>query len=199
MSDPLDDLFREAKKYIQAERTAKAERKLRPHLDRKPEEVQAKLLFSNEENWEAGRAIALIHEDSGTVIGNFIEHLHRSVPGARKLIRTSIPVAVSASEYVSGSWWLGEGRKPEPRQEWHTHREVVVHLHLSELGVHSPATLVNVSISYGSIARVELVAETQFAQEGEHGELLISLPAGTNILEVMSRDCKIKVREECGL
>jgi len=199
MSDPLDDLFREAKKYIQAERTAKAERKLRPHADKTVEKAEPKLLFTLEENWQVGRAIALIHEETGTVLGNFVEHTHRSVAGARKLIRCSIPVAVSAAEYVSGSWWLGEGRRPEPKQEWHTQRECVVHLHLSELGVHSPATLVVAHLSYGSIARVELAHETQFAAEGETGQLLITLPAGTNILEVMSRDCKIKVREECGL
>lgn len=156
-----------------------------------------KVLFADPANWERRRGVALIHGESGTLLGQFSEYVHRSVPGARKLLRETAPISVSATEVVSGSWWLGEGRVVEERRPWHERRTAILHLHLSELRVHAPATEVVVHLSYGGIARCELALDTMF--RCEEGEGLLFLPAETNVLEVMSLDSKISLRKECGL
>lgn len=151
--------------------------------------------------WTKGRGIALIHADSESLLGNFVEYLHPS--GARKLVRETWPIAISAVERVEGSWWLGTERTPEPRQDWHTKRPVIMHLHLELLGVHAPAVEMMVHIYYGGIARCELAQTSLFTTAGnqERSMLpsLIELPAGTNVLEVMGLDAKINLRREVGL
>lgn len=145
--------------------------------------------------WTKARGIALIHADSETLLGNFVEYLHPS--GARKLVRETWPIAISAVERVEGSWWLGENRV-EPRQEWHTQRPVIMHLYLEPLGVHAPAVELVVHISYGGIARCELSTNTIFRSESEPLSL-VELPAGTNLLDCMALDAKINLRREVGL
>lgn len=149
--------------------------------------------FLDPAQWTRARGIALIHADSETLLGNFSEYIHRT--GARKLIREASPIAVSAVERVSGSWWLGEHRIITPRAEWHETRRIYVHLHLVELGLRSPAVEVLVALEYGGIARVELVEETKFAGE----DSLVFLPAGTDILASCDLDTKLNVRKGCGL
>jgi len=152
--------------------------------------------FLNPEHWKRTKGIALIHKDTNTLLGNFSEYIHTS--GARKLVRKNAPISVSCSEYVEGSWWLGESIKPEPRRDWHETRPAILHIQLPELHLHSPACEVTAHISYGGIARVELSTDTTFAQT--YGPVtLLHLPTGTNILELMSLDSKIKLREEIGL
>lgn len=168
-----------------------------PKSKRTPEAPQeTSTLFTSESNWLRGKTIALIHDESDTLLGCFVEFTHRSVKGARKLIREDTLSICSSAERVEGSWWLGDGRRPEPRQEWHTQRPAIVHLHLDKLGVHSPAVEVLVHLSYNGIARCELGLDTQFAGEDEN---MLFLPKGTNVLEVCSLDTKISLRKACGL
>lgn len=170
----------------------------RSKAPRLPEDLGAgRTLFADPENWERRRGVALVHEESGTVLGCFSEYVHRTVAGARKLVREASPISVSATERVSGSWWLGEGRTVEERRPWHEQRSVVLHLHLSELRVHAPATELVVHLSYGSIARVELAVDTML--RAEEGEGLLFLPAETNVLDVMGVDAKILLRKEVGV
>lgn len=193
----LDDLFREAKAARIVEQRAKEAKAAAKNGD--GEHASTLALFQNADNWTRTRGIALIHEETETLLGNFSEYIHRSVPGCRKLLREELPISVEATERVSGSWWLGAERKIEPKQSWHKQRPAILHLHLDKLRVHSPATEVMVHLSYDSIARCELVADTQFAQEDGQQEQLLWIPAGTNLLEVMSRDCKINLRTELGI
>src|SRR3990167_2930736 len=193
----LDDIWREAKAHILVERKAKAAAQLRKTAE--PEKASTQALFLDAKNWTRTRGIALIHEETETLLGNFSEYVHNSVAGCRKLIREETPIAVSASERVAGSWWLGEARRPEPKQVWHEQRPCIIHLHLDKLFVHSPICELTVHLSYGGIARVELTLDTQFAAEEGHGEQLLFLPAGTNVLEVMSLDSKLAVRKELGI
>lgn len=153
----------------------------------------------DESQWRRGRGIALIHADSETLLGNFAEWTHPS--GARRLIRETGPIVVSALERVEGSWWLGEGRRPEERQEWHEQCRVVMqHLHLEPLGVYAPAVELIVYTSYGGIARCETVTETLFSQDNAAApSVLLTLPARTNILYCMGLDAKINLRRKCGL
>lgn len=195
MTQNIEDLWALAARAMNKE--AKAPR-TRRQKDDEPAPQSTLALYANPENWLRGKAVALVHQESATVLGNFIEFLHKSVPGCSKLVRTEELVVVSEVRYESGSWWLGESRHPEPTQVWHEDRPCILHVHLDKLGLHAPATELIVSLSYGSIARATLAFKTMFAQ-ADSEERLVTFPAGTNLLEVMSRDCKIKLREELGL
>ena len=195
--DELDAIWSVARAHIQTERKAKAAATLRKTAE--PEKQSTQILFLDPKNWARTRGVALIHEETETLLGNFSEYVHVSVANCRKLVREETPIAVSATERVAGSWWLGEKRRPEPKQLWHEQRPCIVHLHLDKLFVHSPICELVVHLSYGSIARVELALDTQFAAEAGHGEQLLMLPAGTNVLEVMALDSKLAVRKELGI
>lgn len=189
----LDALYKSGRKALFA--TKEGRRLMKAAL---PVEVKESdnAKYLNPDNWTRTKGVALIHAETQSLLGNFSEYLHKD--GTRKLLREELPISVSETEVVEGSWWLGEGRKPEPVQSWHEQRMAVLHLHLGELGLHSPAVEVTVHLSYGSIARCELAVETTFAQT-EGGEQLVTFAAGTDVLQCMSRDCRIKLRMEAGL
>lgn len=192
MNDELDNLFREAKRHFLAERA-----KPKAPTPTKAERTEA--LFANPENWERKRGVCLIHAETQTIIGSFVEFVHRTEPNCRRLVAEDTPLLLSTVEEVSGSWWLPTAITPEPRQVWHSERPCVVHLHLEVLGVHAPAVPVVVHLSHGNIARVELRDSTMFAQDADQKLELLTLAAGTNILPCMSRDCKLKLRQELAL
>lgn len=189
----LDALYKSGRKALFA--TKEGRRLLKATV---PAEIKESdnAKYLNPDNWTRTRGIALIHGETQTLLGNFSEYIHKDK--TRKLLREEAPISVSATEIVEGSWWLGEGRKPEPVQEWHTTKTCILHLHLGELGLHSPAVEVIVHLSYGSIARCELAVETTFAQT-EGVEMLVTFAAGTNVLDCMTRDCKVKLRMETGI
>lgn len=186
----LDDLFSEA----QRAQPIPAKPTKRPT----PEVPRERQLLMDPDQWTRTRGIALIHKETGTLLGNFSEYLHRTIPDCRKLLREEAPISISATETVEGSWWLGEGRRPEARREWHEQRPAIIHAILPELKLHAPCCEVLVHLSYGAIARVELMMDTRFAQT-EGPEALFDLPGGTNILEVMGLECKMNLRKEIGL
>jgi len=165
---------------------------------KREEKAEGKKVYLDPENWLRTRGIALIHQDTDSLLGNFSEYVHRTIPGCRKLVREPLPIAVSAKEFVSGSWWIEQSKRPEARQEWLEKRQAILHIYLPELKVHAPACEVVAHVHYGAIARVELAVDTVFAQS-EGQETLLELSAGTNILEVMSLDSKMKLREEISL
>lgn len=191
----IDDLWTTARASIAVERKA-AERKVVRKITDEPKALSTQQLFADMSNYSRVCGVALIHEETETVLGNFSEYKHNTVAGCRKLLREESSISITRTERVSGSWWLGTERTPEPRKEWHEKRSAIIHLHLDKLGVHAPATEVVVHLSYGSVARVELAVETQLAAEVESDPTMLWLPARTNVLEVMSRDCKIALRME---
>lgn len=155
-------------------------------------------LYMNPANWERTRGVALVHRDSNTLLGNFSEYRHLKDRSCRKLVREEQPIGVSGIEEVEGSWWLGAERQAPPKREsWHEQRRALMHLHLPALQIHCPAAEIVVFMEYGSIRRAELAQQTMFASED--GTLLIELPAGLNVLEVMDHDGKVKLRMEVGL
>ena len=192
--DSLESIVGAAVAHARLERKAKAAKKVDS-----PAEQSTQLLYLDPKNWKRTKGVALIHEETETLLGNFSEYVHRTVPNCRKLVREDSLLGVSAAERVSGSWWLGQDRIPEERKEWHEVHPCIIHLHLDKLFVHAPCCELNVHLSYGSIARVDLIVDTQFAAEAGQGEQLLTLPAGTNVLEVMSLDSKLAVRSELGI
>lgn len=190
----LEELFSGAMQQARAEKAAEAKRPKRikaPDSALPPDE-----LFSNPANWIKGGGVALVHTETQTLLGNFTEWTHKSVVGARKLVREGSPILISSTEYVEGDWWLGKELEVAPQEEWHTRKAAVIHLVLPQLGVYSPSCPVIVHLSYGGIARVELEAPTQFAQVEGAPVQILHLPAGVNVLPVMSQDCKIALKME---
>ena len=195
--DSLEQLVNEAVAAAKLDIKQKRLKQLK-HAQEAPGAKDVRQIYQNPDNWERTRGIALIHADTQTLLGNYSEYVHKTVPNCRRLVREANPISVSASETVEGSWWMDDNRRPEPQQEWHVRRPAIIHLHLKELGVHSPACEVIACLSYGGLTRVELATDTQLAQESGKQEQMLFLPAGTNVLGEMSMDCKIALRVELG-
>ena len=190
----LDDLLADAVAHAPA-------RKVRGG---KPEELKDASderlfnLFHRPENWARRRGIALVHKETQTLLGNFSEYVHVKVKGCRKLDRESVPLAVTATEEVSGPWWIGEEyRQHEKRPSWHERRRAIIDLHFEELGVVAACVEVDACLSYGAVARVELVASTQFMSTDR--KTVLMLPAELNVLDVMHLDDKLRLRKEINL
>lgn len=185
----LDDLFKEVKHTARVMKAAK--------LDAPPTDPRA--LYTNPGNWTRTRGIALIHADTETLLGNFSEFIHKSLANCRRLVREEVPMLIAATERVSGDWWIGKlSEVPMAREEWHSHHKLVLHIQLSRLGVHAPDCSIITYVSFGAIARVELVSDTTFAQM-QGAEQLLFLPAGTNILPELLTDIKVAIRKELEL
>lgn len=188
--NPLEDLFQEAAANRKLRRPAK---KLDPAA-RKAAELSAqrsRTLYSNPENWERKRGLALIDKETQTLIGNFSEWTHRTVLNTRKLIREHQPIEIHAVEEVEG--FLGERLEQTIRNvSWEKEHFLVADMRLDELMVSAPEVPLRVLTSMGAITRLELVDPTQFASES--GNVLFQLAPGTDLLQAASTDSKIMVR-----
>lgn len=190
----LDDLFADAAANIRKE----AEHKRRVMRNAtveatKPITVSEKYLLP--ENWLPGRTLALIHEETKTLLGNFREFNHKTERGARKLERVNEPVVVSAIEYVSGKQWITQERPIPTPERWTSTRELLLpDLFLQEFNLHAELVEVKVFLAYGGIARVELREHTTFLSPD--ARTVQTFPAGTNVLEVMGLEAKIELRKE---
>lgn len=157
--------------------------------------------FYSPDNWFKTRTVALIHEDTETLLGNFTEHHSKLEKTARRLIRVTEPCTVDAVEYVKGENWLnpvpiGQPDKPEVAAE--ETRDAVCDLHMPEMdNVFAPAALVTVVLHWGSIARVELSDETRFFSKDRRVQLI--LPAGLDVREGLSLETKLRLKEFLGL
>lgn len=191
--DDLSDLWNETQKAerLHPQRPVMKAAKLSP-----PKRIDTLALFTDPKNWEARRGIALIHEESRSIIGNFREYVHKSSRGCRKLVRVDEPISIQATEYIHGWEHLGEEEKIRfaPVTSTHTQELVLEDLVLSALGVHATVTSVRAVLSYGGIIRVELLDHTQFTSPD--GRVHLTLAAGLNVLEVMSLESKIALRKE---
>lgn len=199
--DELNSLFKDARReQFRAKEAAAARKAIHDgEKPRQPQEALPQELYTKPENWIAGRGIALIHEGTQTLLGNFREYTHATVAGCRKLLLEPTPIQIDAQEHVAGDWWIAEVRSVVKREEWTKKYLAVLDLHLDKLGVHAPAVSVEAHVAYGGIQRCELTRPYTFAATGETVGQLLELPAGTNLLPVMSRDSKLNLRKEIGL
>lgn len=185
----IDDLFKQVRLVWKAAKPKKREEVVEAH---------ASELYSNPDNWKATRALALIHRETDTLLGVFQELVHLKVPDARRLVRIEKPCSLhyDGTEYVSGSWYLPATDEARENQgKWHSFHDASIHAHLSELSIHAPECEVRVYTSFGSIARVELLSETTFASTEEGNTNLLTLPKGTCIYDLMTREEKCAVRD----
>jgi hypothetical protein len=201
MSDPisLDELFGQASVWIRAQRAEAAKPKTFRVKDKDTTSSPA-ALYSNPAYWKRSRGVALLHEETQTILGNFSEYIHLREPGTKKLVREDGPLLVDAVLPVSGEWYISRiAEPPAHREAYHTTQTVFVDLHLDQLRVHSPLVEVVVFLHAGGVDRIELALDTVFAADAGEPEVFLTLPKGTNIREVASRECKIAVRKELKL
>ena len=180
----LDELFIQAKNSHNGQKkhkgTLKAEARKAAEAAQTEEDRIAAQLYKNENNWVRMRGLALIEEGTETLLGNFSEYIHKTVPGARKLVKELFPISVEGVEHVKG-WVPGEAKRwvaPATPP-----REVTIHLHLECLELAGRRTKVKAFRDYSTIIRVELAEDVNFSVAGEE---LLTLPAGTDVFELMS-------------
>lgn len=180
----LEDLYTQALLLKPPQRTAKTKAAAAPAIS----------TFAFPERWVRERAIALIHGPTGTLLGNFALYHHDTVPGARRYVREETLTCVSGCEFVEGTWWLDLPEPPRDKGHWQEVKTTTAQAILPSLHLASPAALLNVRLYLGAISRIELAQATEFA--GDDGHTLVTLPAGTDIRTLLSRECKIAIRQE---
>ena len=170
----LDDLFAEAKRAMRQVEAKKA--KLVPINA----PVDPLAIWRNPTNWIAGQGVALISEASNTLIGNFREYHHKTVPGAKKLVREDCtgPLRV---DYVKGDWGSTLPTLSPPKRLWKESRTVTVGVRLASPSYYFPTVSVSVHFGEGTPERAELLEETTFTACSTPSDFL-TLPAGVDIL-----------------
>ena len=194
--DPLEDLYAEA---TSARKLRKPPRHTDPSLRDALDAAAKKMkeLYSNPENWERKRGLLLIDAATQTAIGNYSEYVHckptaAGVSRPRKFIREHFPIAIDAQEVVSG--FLGVDLERRVRGvSWDAEQQITVNVLLDELLAEAPAVLIKACTILSSVVRAELAADTQFATIS--GNVILKLPAGTDIWTVCSTDTKAAIRK----
>lgn len=189
----LEDLFAEAVKANPERKLRKAQRSADPALRQALDATAKKMreLYTNPENWKAARGLVLIDAETQTVLGNYREYLHATTT-ARRLVRQHQPITIDGQEVVEG--FLGHQLEERIRGiRWDEEREITLHVSLDEVQVEAPNARLKVCLLLHSILRAELAADTQFASSS--GNVLLLLPAGTNVWEAASTDTKAAMRK----
>lgn len=166
----LDDLFKEAKAAMRAERATKAKLP--------PPNPETEGIYRNPANWIRTRGVALMHSETLTLLGNFTEYRHKTVPDARRLVRETDPLPIEATEYLNGDWWMKPEEVPKTKRLWKESKLLTLpYANLSHLGVHARSLCVYAVFGEGSLDRVDLASDSIFGG----GSVLMNLPAGTDI------------------
>lgn len=171
----LDDLFREARAAVRL-------------AAKQPKQAEPLPLgvYENPANWKPTRGIALIHAETQTLLGNFTEYMHRSVVGARRLVRESPGLPVVATETISGDWHLARETPIAPKRAWHTELNALTSLTLTHLRVCAPDVPVRACFDEGRLVRLELHQRTLFSQLPGAAAALLFLPADTDVLNELA-------------
>jgi hypothetical protein len=180
----LDDLFKEARQALGKQRAAAAAPAKQRRATNEAPEVPS---HHNLANWTKTRGVALIHQETRTVIGNFTEYAHKALPGARRLVREVEVLPFTTVEYVTGVW----GERPvEPvatPRLWKCRRETQLDVVLKDMHVAAESVAVVASFGEGVLDRVELSDTVTFHSPFTLGvdPSFCILPLGTNILPEM--------------
>lgn len=178
----LDELFKEARAAMRRQKAVDAAK------PRAVKSTEPRLEVNLHSNWVAQRSLALVHQETSTLLGTFVEYTNKHFPGARRLVREFTELPVLSSEYVTGVW--GGPIAPEvqaPKRPWNTTRTLTVDLVLRDLHVSAAKVLVTAYYGEGTLDAVELAEATTFASPpGAIPFSLFNLPAQTNVLAELS-------------
>jgi len=187
----LDDLFREARAAAKVERT-QAHLRAEAAKRRKQDPVEAPVeplgIFVDPDNWRQTRGVTLIHGPTQTLLGNFWELRHKTVPDARRLVRSEEPIPVTVLETVD--FGVVQLDPMIPAHQALSHRIMTLDVQLATPAVAAERVLCRVEYYEQWTARVVLLESTTFAEAGE----ILTLPAGVDILPGLTRECKRAVR-----
>lgn len=189
--NPLEDLLTDALLHRKTPiRKKESDPSLRHALDAASKKMRD--LYQLPENWERKRGIAIIDKSTGTLVGNFSEYIHRTVPNTRWLKREHQPIAIDGTEIHEG--YLGKEMDFRVRGlSWEREISAELHILLDELMFEAPHVKVSIKTRLGVVTRLDLVEQTQLASPS--GNLLI-LPKDTNIWEACGVDTKAAVRRQ---
>lgn len=190
----LSDLDQELTRLLDARRSAlpsKGKKRDRPmglqRLD---------TLYKNPENWQPWSNVTLVHQTAGgvdTILGFFTSFKHRTVLGARKLIRgPADPLLGHETEFVTDPWYVTEARgyHSEPSSELHfpVSLRLVLDDGLASEGEHT----LHVGATRGvGIRRAVLDTAVRLSAGGT----ILYLPAGLDILDGLDHGCKVRLKE----
>ena len=192
----LDDLLASAKREAH-ERGKKPPRASTPRPPSEAETLRSR--FENPENWLAKRTLAVVHrapEGTLTLLGAFKEHVFRSDPHTRKLIRIEEPSAVEGQEFVTGDYWL-KPRFSAEFPEWQDgieDREIFFDLELDSIQAHAHGVPLTVRLENGWIRSAKLRFNTQLVCPTNR--VFFFLPRGLDVLEAMSFANKVAMKKE---
>lgn len=192
VKDPLDALLESALAQASLRKV-----KALPSKARGEPKEPFNTTYTNPENWLPGKAIALIHKAADghlTLLGAFQEFNHKRTT-ARKLCRVTEAMMIDSEEIVMGDWWVKprEGIKWDENSEHLSTREFAFDLELGELQLFAKAATILVHLKETWIAKVELKEQTQFTCPTN--KIFIFFPAGLDILDGMSFENKLALRE----
>ena len=179
----LDRLFAEARAAMRHE--VKVRKARVPTQVQLSAEERLRAELAPLENWVKQRGIALVHQETRTLIGTFIEYTHPKAPGARRLVREYHELPVEATEEVAGEWVHVPPQPPAKHHIWHASRPVLMDCVLGRMHVSKANVELLARFGEGSLDRVELQNDTTFISPTTP-EIVI-LAAGTNILPEMSQ------------
>jgi hypothetical protein len=154
--------------------------------------VPAASLF-DDSHWRPARVVALVHNETATLLGAFEEFKHSTLVDCRKLTRLAAPRPIDATEYVSGDQWI---RRPSHRIKLEI-RFTQADCILPSLGLRALNVDLECSLASDGLHRARLVYTTSFVDAGLDKALF--LPERMDILDCLSRDCKLALRASVGL
>lgn len=209
--DPLEALLDDA---IDQDRRRKI--KPLPTLRVKPREEQIKesfkQLYLNPDNWSPGKVLALVHRNEKgetTLLGAFQQLNHvRHCKGLHgtmtikptglgmKLVRCEGPALTVETLFVTGDQWLHgppEMQHIPDNPEQIADHDLSFDLLLGEMQVAAKSARIRVRTERGWTRRVCLIDTTQFFCPT--GKTAIFLPKGTDVLEGMSFENKVSLKE----
>jgi len=189
--EDLEDLLLHAQ--VEASNHQKGRRSL---STRREADTSYRTSFTCPENWVLGAQVQLIHVEGlvRTLIGLFDELKHSYVPGCRRLVATGTRSAELPFklEEVTGAHWLPAAAWELRRRPANRTLELAADITL-DLGQHllAQACLLQASLVGGGLQRLCLLADTIF--EGNTPRTICTLPAGLDILEGLTQECKVAV------
>lgn len=198
--ETMDDLDGELSRLLDAKSRAlplKAKRRDRPTFG--IQKLDA--LYKDPSNWEPWSNVTLVYTPGvegnippePTILGFFVCHRHKTVIGARKLIRSPAdPLLGHETEFVSDPWYVEEARRYHAQPSTELHFPVAMVIVLDD-GLRSEGEhVVHVGATRGvGIRRAVLDSAIRL----HFKETILYLPAGLDILDGLSQECKVKLKE----
>ena len=194
MTDPLDDL-EGLLLHAQVE-ASNAQKGRRSISTRREADTSYRASFTREDNWSHTAQVQLIHVENNvrTLVGLFNELKHTYVPGCRRLVATATRLDGLGLkiEEVTGLHWLPHAAWELRRRPPNKVTELVADVTL-DLGQHlqAGAVILQAHLVGGGLQRLCLLTNTIF--EGNTPRTICSLPAGLDILEGLTQECKVAV------